>query len=334
MLKATAPTLADVAQHAGVNSVTASIVLSGGRGNTRVSEATRQRILASARDLQYQPNALARSLRNRKTHIIGFYLSALIDTRNLFLSEIVSGLHAGCEQHRRDFLIHGTFRGDSTEDILAELLNGKVDGLAVHVSADDPLTERLAACHLPVVALANPVSHLPSVTADDAKGAQMLVEHLARQGHRAVLYGVCPFPLSSATRRYEAFCHSAAARDIRVTTSSTFAEDYNGVLTAKMFVNMPVRERPTAIACWNDDFAYHLIGHLHTQGVRVPDDVAVVGFDGSTSEIPPAYRLTTIRAPWRQVAQTVISLLVDQREGQTLPMETMLPVEFVAGDTG
>ena len=334
MLKSAAPTLADVAQHAGVNSVTASIVLSGGRGNTRVSEATRQRILASAKDLQYQPNALARSLRNRRTHIIGFYLSALIDTRNLFLSEIISGLHAGCEQHRRDFLIHGTFRGDSTEDIMAELLNGKVDGLAVHVSADDPLTERLAACHLPVVALANPVSHLPSVTVDDARGSQMLAAHLARQGHRTVLYGVCPFPLASSIRRYQAFCDAAAAQDIRVTTSRAFAQDYDGALTAQEFAALPTEQRPTAIACWNDDFAYRLIGHLRGHGLRVPDDVAVVGFDGSTSEIPPAYRLTTIRAPWRQVAQTVISLLAEPRDGQALPMETVLPVEFVAGDTG
>lgn len=332
MRKEGAATLNDVAARAGVNKVTASIVLSGGRGNTRVSDATRQRILDAAGELQYLPNALAQSLRRRRTHTLGFYMGGFIDTRDLFLSEIVSGLQQGCEQNRHDFLMHGTFRGDSTGDIYAELLNGKVDGLVLHVPSGDPLVPRLAASRLPVVAVANPVPNLASVTVDDAGGSRLLARHLAEKGHRRVAYAVSPFKLSAAVRRYEAFLQAADECDMPVTAER--ARDAAGILSdfEQAYLALPARERPTAIVCWNDHFAYVLIERFRALGIRVPDDVAVAGFDGSTTLIPPAYRLTTVRAPWREVARTAVALLIEN-QGKPAPDETTLPVELVAGDT-
>ena len=333
MQKSIAPTLLDVARHAGVNKVTASIVLSGGSGNTRVAETTRQRILASARELQYQPNAVARSLRRRHTHIIGFYMSGSLDTRNPFLAEIISGLHAGCEEHHRDFLIHGAIRGRAIDDIVAELLNGKVDGLALHVSTDDALVARLAASPLPVIALANPVPALPSVVADEVAGGRLLVEHLALGGRRSLFYIGSPFPLSSAIRRAEAFEVAAQQHGLLLLESRADDPESTGLPAVEEFLALPASRRPSAIACWNDALAYRVVEALRARRIRIPEQVAVVGFDGSRSAIPAAYTLTTVRAPWRQVAQTAVSLLIAQQAGQPPPPETMLPVEFVHGDT-
>lgn len=333
MSKPGAPTLADVAQRAGVNKVTASIALSGGRGNTRVSAATRQRIMAAARDLHYQPNALARSLRRRQTNIIGLYMGGFIDTRNLFLSEIVSGLQIGCEQNRQDFLMHGTFRGGSTEDIYAELVNGKVDGLVLHAKTSDPLVHRLATSHLPIVAIVDPLPGVPSVTVDDVAGGRIQAEYLAGKGHRHVLYISCPFPLESTRRRYDAFYQAASERGIEVVARDGRTDDDIPASPAEeYYLSLPVAQRPSAVVCWSDQSAYRLIEHVRKFGVRVPGDLAVMGFDGSTSDIPPAYRLTTIRAPWREVARTGVSLL-SLKEGEPLPEETLLPVEFVPGET-
>src|SRR5207244_514989 len=111
-----APTLSDVAQRAGVSKMAASLVLNGSRSNTRVSEATRQRIRQAAELLGYVPNAIARSLSQRQTNIIAVYLEGFIAPRDPFFSEILTGLHQGCHDGRKDLLVYGGFRGNSTED--------------------------------------------------------------------------------------------------------------------------------------------------------------------------------------------------------------------------
>lgn len=323
-----APTLVDVARQAGVNKVTASIVLSGGRGNTRVSEATRQRILLAAETLHYQPNALARSLRSRRTHTIGFYMSDFIDMRDLFLSEIISGLQMGCQQNRHDFLMHGTFKGRSTDEVYMHLLNGKVDGLVLHVASGDPLLPRLADLRLRVVAVANPVPSLPSVTVSNSAGSWLLAEHLALKGHWRILYAACPFPLTSAVRRHQAFLDAAASHSMDVTTRTA---DLSRTLEYDVLA-LPASSRPTAMVCWNDQTAYQMVQHARALGLRVPEDLAVAGFDGMTSHIPPAYTLTTVHAPWHDVAQAAVSLLCLD-PGKPMLNETVLPVQFVQGET-
>ena len=323
-----APTLVDVARQAGVNKVTASVVLSGGQGNTRVSEQTRQRILLAAEALHYQPNALARSLRSRRTHTVGFYMSEFVDLRDLFMTEIISGLHQGCQENKHDFLMHGTFRGRSTDEVYAHLLNGKVDGLVLHVDSNDPLLPRLADSRLRVVAVANPVPSLPSVTVDDAAGSRLLAQHLAGKGYTRIVYAACPHALSSVVRREKAFLDAASALGLTVAVRPTDAE--GGVPDG--FLSLPGGGRARALVCWNDLVAYRLITHFRLQGLRVPEDLAVAGFDGMTSEIPPAYRLTTLRAPWHEVARAAVSLLC-LSPGKPPLEETVLPVHLVAGET-
>jgi LacI family transcriptional regulator len=85
--------------------------------------------------------------------------------------------------------------------------------------------------------------------------------------------------------------------------------------------------------CWNDPSAYDLLAHCHRSGLRVPEDMAVVGFDGAANPIDFRWRLTTIRAPWAEAARLAVTLLMAQLEGEEVPQETVLPVEFVAGDS-
>jgi LacI family transcriptional regulator len=92
-------------------------------------------------------------------------------------------------------------------------------------------------------------------------------------------------------------------------------------------------QRPTAIVCWNDMAAYDTLAHCRRRGVHVPDELAVVGFDGIQTPLQSVWQLTTVRAPWTQVACIAVDLLVDQMEERSVARETMVPVEFVAGDT-
>lgn len=331
------PTMADIAERVGVSKVTVSAVLSASAGNhTKVAEATRQRILDAARELNYAPNGLAKMFRRRRTDIVGLYLGDwLLNTHDLFLAEIVSGLQIGCHVNGKDLLIHGAFRHRSVDDIYLELINRKIDGLIMFTQENDPLAARLAASALPVVAITDAVPTLPSVVADDAGGSRLIAEFLAARGHRQVLYRRGLALQTSAHRRHESFQDAAARLGLSVVEDSNRVQEFDFVLSAgeKALLGLSRPERPTAIVCSNDLLAYAAFDYCQEQGLKVPEDFAIVGFDGIVPQVRPAARLTTIRAPWSQVAQTALNLVVQGLAGEALPRETTLPVDLVIGDT-
>ncbi|HZP83536.1 MAG TPA: LacI family DNA-binding transcriptional regulator [Chthonomonadaceae bacterium] len=335
-MRKSAPTISDVAEKAGVNRVTASVVLNNSRGNTRVSEATRQRILAAAAELRYQPNAVALSLRRRRTDTIGFYSGDNSnDVRFPFFSQIISGLQKGCEQYVKDLLIHRRAGGRPVETVYAELVNGKVDGLILYAPPDDPLVRLLADSHLPTIAVADAVASLPSVVVDDAAGGRLQAEHLYRRGHKRILYHVGSHAATSVCRRREAFCAAAASYGLSVVQSASRSDYCRGELSdeSRERLSRPPDARPTAIVCWEDLSAYRVLAECRTMGLHVPTDIAIVGFDGVEPFIEPAWRLTTVRAPWRELGYRAVIQLMAQLEGKEVAPETVLPVELVVGNT-
>jgi DNA-binding LacI/PurR family transcriptional regulator len=329
----------DVADQLGVSKMTVSAVLGGSSAHVRVSAETRARVLEAARQMHYRPNAVARSLRRQRTNVVGLYSGyGYLDARNPFLAEIIGGLQEGCDQHRKDLLLHGVFEGRDVDDIYAELVDGRIDGLALNAPPDDPLVDRLAKSHLPVIAIVDAVAALPSVVADDAAGTRLLVDYLARQGHRRLLFRGWERPMESVLRRRKTFFEAAAAHGLEAMdwiVPQWIAPPHASLTNALHvpWLDLPPYRRPTAVFCWNDLAAYDLLAYCRLRGVRVPDDLAVVGFDGFASPLGATARLTSIRAPWPEVARTAVSLLVERINGQEIPQETVLPVHFVAGDT-
>ena len=330
--------MADIAQRAGVSKVSVAAVLSPSAENhTRVAPATRQRILDAARDLDYAPNGVAKMLRRRSTDIVGLYLGDwLLNTHDLFLAEIVSGLQVGCHEMRKDLLLHGTFRGRSADDIYLELVSRKIDGLVLFARPDDSLAARLSASALPVVAVADAVAVLPSVVADDRGGSRLIAEYLAARGHRRVLYRRGQPFQTSANRRHESFRAAAAGLGMAVAEDEGRLEAFDFPLSARERAILAADKpgRPTAIVCASDLLAHAAVDDCRGRGLRVPEDFAVAGFDGIAAQVRPAARLLTIRAPWSEVARTALHLVVRRQAGEAVPDETVLPVELVLGDTG
>jgi DNA-binding LacI/PurR family transcriptional regulator len=299
-----AVTIHDVARRAGVSTMTVSNVLSSNRLRQRhVSEETRQRVMAVVREMNYRPNANAVSLRSRRTNIIGVYAGyGYINPENAFLAAILGGLHEGCDLHQKDLLIHGTFRGSSVADIYAELADGRIDGLVLYTPILDPLVERLANSALPVVALADAVPILPSVVVDDALGGRLQAEYLAGKGHRRVKYLCSSGQQESTVRRQRAFCRAACDFGMEV-TEQPCRHVRNGPHISEeeaRWLDMPPGVRPTAAVCWNDPTAYDLLEHCQRRELRVPEELAIVGFDGVFPTRGLRQRLTTIRAPWKR----------------------------------
>lgn len=322
-------TLDDVAARAGVSRMAASVVLNGSRSGTRVSDATRLQILEVAKDLCYRPNLVARSLARRATHIFGFYSGFdYLDVRNPFIGEITAGLLEHCSRHDRDLLLHSIFSGQDIKKLHDELLGGKIDGLVVWAPRDDPLASLLRDARLPVVSIVESIKPFPSVVVDDFSGGFQMGCYLFEAGHRSVLYVSQKRPSDSRSRREAGIVQAARTTGMKV---QILADPTPQELLATTV--QPSSSRPTAIACWNDMVAHQALSGFRKAGIRIPLELAVTGFDGIQSPIEPDVRLTTVQAPWAEVAHTAINHLLALIEGKEVATETVLPVAVIRGDT-
>lgn len=324
----------DVADRAGVSVMTVSLVLRGSASRSRISQETCQRVLDAAKELRYLPNARGRALRSGYTNIIGLYAGhGFVNVRLPFFTEIVSGLQEGCEQVKKDLLLHGIFHGHTPEDIFTELADGRIDGLVVNMPPDDPLAQWLADSRFPVIAIADALPDIPSVVVDDAAGSRLLAEHLQSRGYRRGIYLSSEVRPVSTIRRRDAFLQRAAAlgmavEEIGAANGQRLDDGYLHALLAQA-----PRHEPTAIVCWNDTSAYEMLAYCRLNGIRVPEDVAIVGFDGCSTPHDSVWALTTVRAPWAEAARTAVLYLDTLLKGKSVPPETVLPVELIRGQT-
>jgi LacI family transcriptional regulator/LacI family purine nucleotide synthesis repressor len=328
-------TLHDIAERVRVSPYTVSVVLNGSRSNTRVSVATRERIHDAARDMGYSPNILARALRKRTTNIIGLYFGyGSLEPHDPFHAEVLTGLQRGCAECNKDLMIHYSFHRYGVDEIFAELAGSKIDGLVLIAHPEDPLVGRLLGSNLAFVAMTDVIPGAPSVVADDAGGSAAIAEHLAEKGHATVMYRLCPGVSDSAGRRFAAFERRAGELGIRVIAGQT--TDWKGGIEEQEADLISRRSELgiTAAVCWGDPSANALLSYCKRIGVNVPGDLAVVGFNGIETPFEPAQHLTSVRADWARVAERAVHLLVTGLDGNgDVPQLTVLPVEFVPGDT-
>jgi DNA-binding LacI/PurR family transcriptional regulator len=323
----------ELAARLGLSQSTVSRVLSGAAGH-RVSAATCERVRRAAAELDYRPNAVARSLRRGRTHVVGVYTRHNYDARNEFLGAILGGLQRACGRRRLDLLLFSGQEDRSPHDIVDRVLDGRVDGLLLHAAADDPVVARLIEAKLPAVALADAVPGLPTATADDAGGMKLLLEWLAARGYQRYCFVAPRQSLSSVERRQAAFeAVLAAGPGVEASVEHIDYEDA-GPLTASLAARTAGEDRrPIVACCWNDRSAYALARACLAEGLDVPGRVAVTGFDGFLDTKLPARRLVSVACPWDRVAERALDLLDTLLDGGAAPSEVCLPVRLVEGDT-
>lgn len=328
-------TAKDIARELQLSQPTVSRILSDTPGH-RVSPQTRERVLDTARRLGYRPNALARSLRRGRTGIIGLYTNYNYDARNDFLGTIIGALQRHCEQQDLDLLLHSAQGGRSPEEIFGKLRDGRIDGLILHANTDDPLVALLRGSSLPVVTVADHLGGLPSVTSDDAQGIALLIEHLWKCGHRRFAYLMPEETPASVVRRHAEFLAQMGARRVPDREFRAFQTNYEDI--------EPVWSElrafgPCAVLCWNDRSAYSLLRACRANGVAVPTEMAIAGFDGFRDDKAPAYELLTIACPWADVAARALEVLRRMIEATgssaagSNEEEIRFPVQLLTGDT-
>jgi DNA-binding LacI/PurR family transcriptional regulator len=322
-------TLKDVAEQAGVSVMSVSLALRGGTATNRVSEETRARVLAAARELDYRPNAWARALRLQQSDIIGFYAGhGYVNVRIPFYAEAVSGLQQGCEQVGKNLLLHSLSPTGDSDAVYRELVDGRLDGLVAAMPATDALAARLASVNVPIVAFADAIAGVPSVLVDDVRGAGLIAEHIAGLGHRRVVFAAGPNMPFSGRRRQSAFLERALDYGMDVNVRGLGGDD-----SLDDFVTATQAEGSTAVVAWNDVDARRILNSTQRLGLSVPSDLAITGFDGCPSPYNDPFPLTTIYLPWADAASQAVIVLDQLIKHQPVDEFTTLPVSLLRGAT-
>ncbi|MAE29017.1 MAG: LacI family transcriptional regulator [Planctomycetes bacterium] len=344
-----ATTLDGVARHARVSTATVSRVLRGANGEIPISAATRQRVLAAVRELDYRPNLTARSLARGRTHTIGVVLpEGAMRLRRVYNATILAGISDVLTARGYALALYFSEFGRQPQapGHISLLQDGRVDGgLIVDSFALDD--EQIAALEreagrFPCVLIGHrlPQSRLHWVAADDRAGAIAAVDHLYQLGHRRIahLYNRRGRPGSERQADYQ---EALAARGLEARSDWLVASEMASGMAA--LVDRATREMgelwthhepPTALFAWNDYAALAAIQGLRQTGVVVPRDVSVVGysdFDVAVLGQPP---LTTVRTPLYEQGALAAEVLLDTLDsGNAQPVQRLLPTVLVVRES-
>ncbi|WP_062304750.1 LacI family DNA-binding transcriptional regulator [Demequina subtropica] len=333
-LRGRRPTIDDVAREAGVSRGTVSRVLNGGHW---VSDGARVQVEKAIKSTGYRINPHARSLATSRTGSVGFLLT---ESYERFFSDpnflqILRSSADALAGHGMTLVLIMADTLDERHRATEYLTGGHVDGALVvssHRDSQEFLAELLAA-RLPVISAGIPLGfeeQVGYVTADDEGGARAIIEHLGAHGRTRIVHLAGPQDTSGGTGRLQAFrtVLGAAYSDELVAYG-----DYSRDSGANAMREILAREVPfDAVFAANDLMAAGAMDVLAKAGLKVPEDVAVVGFDDSPVAQQTTPQLTTMRQPFDRVSEEMIRLLVDEINGRPAG-RVVIPTELVERGT-
>ncbi len=329
-LGGTSMSIREVAKRANVSTATVSRAI---HHDSRVNAETAERVWHAIRELNYYPNVHARSLASGRSHIAGLIVS---DITNPFFPELVQGFAEAALESGYDTLVASTnYDAARTSLAIRRMLERKADGVAIMTSEmDESLIAELKNRNVPMVFLdvAEPGRLISNLRVDYADGVGTAVRHLISLGHRRIGFLSGPDNLKSARVRREAFleCLSNAGlaiEDPRMVTDGGHRID--GGFDAMQRL-LALDERPTAVLASNDLTAIGALRAIRTAGLRVPEDISVVGFDDiqlAAFTDPP---LTTVRLPRTEIAERAFECLARNMDlGQEDGTEPVIGTKLV-----
>lgn len=318
-------TIRDVAAKANVHPSTVSRVFSG---NARISERTRRRVLAAAKTLNFQPNAIARSLSVRRTHTIGLVIPHVYEGyfEDSFFPQIMNGLLAVTYANQYRLLVSGCESySDEIVQTLQILGSRQADGIIVTSGRLDVNTVGELREHgVPLVLIGHPPEQHEDVgwvDANNCEDTRGVIARLIELGHRRIAYVGGDPDTRVVKERLEGYQQAMSAAGIEINPAwidyGYFAEDggYQAVSRTRVGDDLP-----TAYYAANDLMAAGILRALRERSIAVPDAVSVVGTNDSPEASHMAPMLTSLRVPYKQIAVTAAQMLIDAIKEDTLPV--------------
>jgi DNA-binding LacI/PurR family transcriptional regulator len=326
------PTILDVARRAGVSKSLVSMVI---RGEEGVSPKNRQAVLHAIDELGYRPNALARSLVERRTRILGMLVS---DLHNPFFGEVVSGIQMRADELGYRVLFNTGDRVPNLEVTAIEsLLELRADGLILAAPrVSDEFIERTCRA-VPVVVLNRDTSATcsDSVTNDNIAGAALAVEHCASLGHTSIAHIDGGTGAGAAVRR-EGYLRAMRRLGLDahiLTLEGAFTENGGYTAARALLQRSPL---PTAIFAANDICAIGAMQALEEAGLRIPADVSVVGYDNTSLAALRQISLTSVHQFGADIGRIGVDCLAERLDGarSSARHEVVAPTLVVRSSTG
>jgi len=315
----------DVADLAGVSQSAVSRAFTPGAS---VSEMTRMKVMEAARQLNYRPNLIARSLMTKRSNLVGVIVPPL---ENQFYPAILEALSASFSRHGLKMLLFTSRRGMSVEPILDDVLSSRVDALVmVAASVTSRFSDECQKIGLPIVLLNRKTDSklVSSVTGANRAGGQAIADFLMAGEHGSFAYMAGAGGSSTNRDREVGFCEHL--RSHGRTLSHRVSGDYSteGAVRAarELFGH---QRRPDAIFCANDHMALATISIARAEfGIEVGKEVSIVGFDDSDLSGWPIFGLTTYAQPLEQMVDSVTRIIGNQLDNQSEPVTEV----EIAGD--
>ncbi len=308
-----AASISEVAKHAGVSVGTVSNVLNRPQ---LVAPETRARVLRSIESLDFVRNESARALRAGRSRTIGL---VVLDVANPYFTDVAVGVEQVADEHDMVVTLCNSAEDTAREDRhLQHLEEQRVRGVLITpVVEETPRLEPMIARGIPAVLVDRGSGQASrcSVAVDDKLGGRLAAGHLLEQGHRRLAFVGGPMTIRQVSDRHEGMTMAMEAVNgsprLRVLEQSSLSIPC-GRKAGEEIAEMSERQRPTAVFCANDLLAIGLLQEMIRRGLRVPEDVAIVGYDDIEYAGAAAIPLSSVRQPREQLGRAAAELLIEE----------------------
>jgi LacI family transcriptional regulator len=320
----TTSTIYQVARRAGVSIATVSRVQAG---HHAVTPATRERVHRAIHELGYRPSSSARALAGQRHDATGVVFPNLSGP---YYSEVILGYEERASEEGESVFILGTHGRARANEQVAELAD-RVDGLVVMGrTVDDDVVEHMHEAGIPVVMLARPpVGTADAVRAENTEAARALTVHLLAHGHRRFTFLGEPKGSPDVSERYAGF--SAVLDEAGLEPPAPVRSGFRELDGYRAAADLLDRADSTdVVVAANDEIAIGAIRAARERQLRIPDDLAITGWDDIALSEHVSPGLTTVRQPLRELGKTAATLLIDRIRGlRTEPCQVLLPTSLV-----
>ena len=314
-------TIVDVAKKAGVSKSTVSKVLNS---TPYVSEKAKASVLKAMVELDYIPNSIARNLvKNRNTPIIGLIVS---DILNPFFPEVVRGVEDTARIKNYSMVLCNTdYDLRKEENYINFLLQIRASGIIfASTRIHDSIIYELKKLKYPFILLSriHPIIETDFVGVDNELGAKIAVKYLIDKGHKKIAHITGPLDTSPAMQRLNGYKNALKENGIEYDEDLVMTGDFResgGYECAKKLLIINRKKRPTAIFAANDLSAMGAMEAIYSLGLKVPDDISIIGYDNIHISSYPSINLTTINQPKYEMAKIATEILIDKFENKVPP---------------
>jgi len=319
-------TSVDVACRAGVSQSAVSLVFAG-KATGRMTRKTQETIFEAARELGYRPNRAAQALRLGSSH---FILLAVPDVSNPYFASVLQGAEATARQHGYSVMLGSIRDQEDWQNVVMDALSSRsVDGFLVFAMSPPSVKERIAIQGRAV--LVDEMSEeLPFLWLDIQGGMRAAVDHLINLGHTRIGHLAAAVDAETFRVRYRAYLETLrkagiSANSIYQARSSFEVTDASKAASSILRCSAP----PSAIVCDSDVLAVGVYKAAREEGLSIPRDLSVVGFDDSSVARVVHPELTTVAIPTSVIGQRAVQLLLSVLAARQVPLQTVVPLELV-----